>query len=161
MALFDRLIDDLARDGLRIPVTQVRASNGILDQLKDHCTAVSPGALLYGMTGEAAGATPVMRAIRSRLIHITSSSADRGPAYDTRFAAKATGPTGVVPFGRVDGNRMPVAGSGAHMLVGGRKAPILSVSLEHAVIDLSAVPDAAPGTEVVILGRSGAARISL
>lgn len=161
MALFDRLIDDLARDGLQIPVTQVRASNGILEQLKDRCTAVSPGALLYGMTGEAAGAKPVMRAIRSRLIHITPSSSDRGPAYDTRFAAKATGPTGVVPFGRVDGNRMPVAAAGAHMLIGGRKAPILSVSLEHAVIDLSAVPNAVPGTEVVILGRSGEASISL
>ena len=161
MALFDQLIADLARDGLQIPVTQVRASNGILARLTDHCTAVSPGALLYGMTGEAAGARPVMRAIRSRLIHITPASSDRGPAYESRQAAKTTGPTGVVPFGRVDGNRRPVEGSGAYMLIGGQKAAILSVSLEHAVIDLSAIPDAVPGTEVVILGTSGEARVSL
>lgn len=66
-----------------------------------------------------------------------------------------------VPFGRVDGNRAPIAGKGAHMLVDGVKAPILGVSLEHAVLDLSALPRPAVGREVVVLGRSGQSMITV
>lgn len=158
VALFDRLVADLASDGLDIPVTQVRASNALLSGVTDHCTTVSPGALLYGMIGESVGARPVLSAIRSRLIQISGATAERGPGYPT---ANAKGPTGVVPFGRVDGNRMPVDGSGAYVLINGKKAPILSVSLEHAVVDLLATPEATVGTRVTILGKCGQADIRL
>ena len=47
------------------------------------------------------------------------------------------------------------------MLVDGVKAPVLGVSLEHAVIDLSDVPHPAVGGEVVVLGESGGSRIML
>ena len=47
------------------------------------------------------------------------------------------------------------------MLIGGVKAPVLGVSLEHAVIDLSDVPRPAVGQEVVVLGESEGARIAL
>ena len=47
------------------------------------------------------------------------------------------------------------------MLLGGVKAPVLGVSLEHCVLDLSAVDDPQIGDEIVILGRSEAADITL
>ncbi|MEA4912565.1 MAG: alanine racemase [Oscillospiraceae bacterium] len=48
-----------------------------------------------------------------------------------------------------------------HALVRGRPARVLgSVSMSHLMLDLSAVPDAAPGDEVVFVGRSGAAEMT-
>jgi alanine racemase len=47
------------------------------------------------------------------------------------------------------------------MLVDGIKAPVLGVSLEHSVIDLSDAPHSAVGQDVVVLGQSGGARIAL
>ena len=44
------LVEALARDGLDIPVTQARASAATLGGIEDGCTAVSPGALLYGLS---------------------------------------------------------------------------------------------------------------
>ena len=47
------------------------------------------------------------------------------------------------------------------MLIEGSRAPILSVSLEHTVLDLTLVPQAEIGQEAVVLGRSGGAAIHL
>jgi alanine racemase len=47
------------------------------------------------------------------------------------------------------------------MLVGGVKAPVLGVSLEHSVIDLSDAPRPEVGQDVVVLGQVGEVRIGL
>lgn len=150
---FDELVAELAAAGLSIPVTQARASAALLAGIDDNCTAVSPGALLYGLSpvdadlADRSALRPVMARICTRLIQTSDSHPN--------------GARGVVPFGRVDGHRAPVAGSGAHMLIDGAKAPILSVSLEHAVLDLSAAPTASVGDSVIVLGRSGDGAIAI
>jgi alanine racemase len=65
---------------------------------------------------------------------------------------------GVVPMGSADGLRWLHAG---HVLVRGRAAPVIGTpSLEHTRIDLTSVPAAAVGDEVVIIGRQGGLEIS-
>ena len=60
---------------------------------------------------------------------------------------------GVVPIGSADGMLWLHAG---RVLVRGHAAPLIgSPSLEHTRIDLTGVPDAAVGDEVVIIGRQG------
>jgi len=52
--------------------------------------------------------------------------------------------------------------SDAHVLVRGQRAPLLPPShFEHIRIDLTGVPDAQYGDEVVILGRQGGANVPL
>jgi len=47
------------------------------------------------------------------------------------------------------------------VLVRGRRVPILArPSLEHTRLDLTTVPDAAVGDEVVLIGRQGTAEIT-
>lgn len=164
---FQDLIKNLARDGLEIPITQARASAALLAGIEDGCTAVSPGALIHGLSpvepnvGSARGLRPVLARISTRLIQVSPWAADRSAGFASRYAVRVRSTTGVVPFGRVDGNRAPLAGQDAHMLIGNVKAPILGVSLEHAVIDLSEVPDPEVGREVTVLGGSAEARITL
>jgi len=60
---------------------------------------------------------------------------------------------GVVPIGSADGMLWLHDG---RVLVRGRFAPLVSApSLEHTRIDLTAIPDAVVGDEVVIIGRQG------
>lgn len=163
IARFDELATGLADAGLTIPITQARASAALLTGIEDGCSAVSPGALLYGLSpvnpglADNSALRPVMTRIRTCLIQVSRSDA----GYQGQGAARVRGNTGVVPFGRVDGNRAPIAGAGAHVLIDGFKAPILSVSLEHAVIDLSDVPHPVVGQTVVVLGRSGDGEIAI
>ena len=164
---FDAFVDDMRREGFPFPVTQARSSAGVLGGIRDRCNAVAPGGLLYGKSplspelGDPSVILPVLKSVRSRLIHVAPAAHDRTPGLHSRHAFRVSGATGVVPFGRADGNRAAVTGRAGHMLVGGIVAPVLGVSSEHAVIDLSAVPDPRVGDEVVILGQSGDRAITL
>jgi alanine racemase len=68
---------------------------------------------------------------------------------------------GLVPIGWSDGYpRRPA--SGAHVLIRGKRAPIFGpIHSELMRIDLTNVPEAELGDEVVFLGASGAERIDL
>jgi alanine racemase len=58
-----------------------------------------------------------------------------------------------MPMGLNEGYRNAAAGETAQVVVRGRRAPVLSVSLEHCTLDLSGAPDAAVGDEVSVLGE--------
>ncbi|MBR0820300.1 alanine racemase [Bradyrhizobium liaoningense] len=168
LGAFDTLVWELRASGHDIPVAQARASACILGGLDDHCNAVSPGGFLFGRSPLDAGLStlekelkPVLRSIRSRLIHISHRAADLNVTYPSRFAGRVSGPTGVVPFGRADGNRAPAAGQRAYMLIRGSRAEVLSVSSEHCVLDLSMVKDPVLGDEVFVIGESADDAISL
>lgn len=166
IAKFDDLVAALRNDGLTIEFTQARASAAIVAGIEDRCTAVCPGAILYGNSpvqgfGDASGFRTVMTGVRTRLIHIARDAGDRTPGYEGIYANRVVGATGVVPFGRNDGNRMAVAGQSPYMLMGGVKCPILGVSLEHCVLDLSAIDAPQVGDEVIVLGGSGSDAITL
>jgi alanine racemase len=107
------------------------------------------------------GFRPVLLSVRSGLIHVGHTAAEKRPGMDGRYMGVVTGPTGVVPFGRRDGNRAALPGHDAFMIVNGAVAPVLAISSEHTVLDLSNVPDPRVGDEVIIIGSSGGHTITL
>jgi alanine racemase len=66
---------------------------------------------------------------------------------------------GVIPFGLRDGISALTCGE---VLVRGKRVPIAgSFCMEHTRIDLSLIPDASVGDEVVLIGRQGSEAITL
>jgi alanine racemase len=163
---FDGLLKRLEQENVRVAVTQARSSPGILLGLSDACSAVAPGHLLYGLRHPAAGLIgrwpfePVLHAIRTSLIHITAHRKEASIGVGGSYRLSAGARTGVVPFGRFHGNR-PAREGQAVMLVGGRRVPVIGISLEHATLDLSEARDAGVGDEVVVLGSDGTEAITL
>ncbi|MGE0120979.1 MAG: alanine racemase [Dongiaceae bacterium] len=155
---FASLLRRLAAQGIDPPVTQVWASSGLLAQLPDACNAVCVGHLLYGLSpvsrevASAGELRPVMRAIKTRLIHVVHRSA--GAAQAGAYGLRNARVTGVVPLGLGDGMRNAVAGQSMSMLVRGRRAPVLGVSLEHTTLDLTGIESAQVGDEAILVGRS-------
>ncbi|MBV9521519.1 MAG: hypothetical protein JO010_01920, partial [Alphaproteobacteria bacterium] len=95
--------------------------------------------------------------LSSRLIHLRVIER-------SAFLAQAPFPVrtgmrmGIIPIGSADGMAQLHCGE---VLVRGRRAPLLgNPSLEHTRIDLSQVPDAQTGDEIVIIGAQGAASIT-
>lgn len=160
---FDGLLRDIDAAGIDVPVSQALASSCLLAGLASQGNAVCPGHLLYGVSSVAPSVAdpsafrPVLRAVKSRLIHAGPPKAGmRGAAgHDTPRHI------GVIPLGLADGYRPPLPGRAAFALVDGRRAPIRGVSLEHLTLDLSARPAAGVGDEVVLLGESGGESITL
>ncbi|MBI4933826.1 MAG: alanine racemase [Actinobacteria bacterium] len=163
-AVFTEMLDGLARDGVRPGFTQMWGTCGLLADLPDATNAVCVGHALYGMspftdpTLTDAELQPVLTELGASLIHVADHPHDvRAGGYLTRGVSRV----GVIPFGVTDGMRRVDASFEPHALVRGQRVPIVGTSLEHTVLDLAAVPDAAVGDRVVLVGRDGGQHITL
>ena len=114
MRAFDGFLRELGKAGIEVPVTQALASSCMVAGLTSLGNAVCPGHLLYGVPSVAPAVAdtsafrPVLRSIRSRLIHAgTPKAANAGPA-----GARNPGPDRGDPP-RPCG-RIPARGGGPH-----------------------------------------------
>ena len=165
---FDALVDALAQSGIEIPVTQSIASAGIVCGLESRCSAVCTGHLLYGglsrvppSLADLSAFRPVLTAIKSRLIHIEHHAEEKAIGMGGSQILKAGSTTGVIPVGAYDGYRKPAAGKRAVVLMRGRRMPVINITLEYTVLDLTDLEAPEIGQEVVLVGQSGGERIPL
>ena len=154
---FTGVVDELEARGVRVPVRLLAASPFVLRFPHTYLNAVDPGRMLYGITfpGETPPVPlrPALRALTTRVIALKELAPRERFAELAPFPVTAPLRLGVIPMGSADGLRWLHAG---RVLVRGRAVPLIgSPSLEHTRIDLTSVPDAAVGDEVVIIGRQG------
>ena len=159
---FTAVVDELEARGVRVPVRLVAATPWVLRFPHTYLNAVDPGRLLYGIVfpGEPSPVPlrPTFRALTSRVVALKELTPRERFAEQAPFPVKAPLRLGVIPMGSADGLCWLHAG---HVLVRGQAVPILaSPSLEHTRIDLTAVPEARVGDEVVIIGRQGGREIT-
>jgi alanine racemase len=159
---FTAVVDDLESRCVRVPIRLLAASPFVLKFPQTYLNAVDPGRMLYGITfpGETSPVPlrPTFRALTSRVIALKELAPRERFAELAPFPVTAPLRLGVIPMGSADGLAWLHAG---RVLVRGRAAPIIGgPSLEHTRIDLTQVPDAQIGDEVVIIGRQGNAEIT-
>lgn len=165
---FDRLIAALADKGLEVPVTQARASSCVLAGLEDQCNAVCMGHAFYGLSpygedgiADLSRLRPVVRSLKTRLIQVAHHGQGSDLGVAELYGLKTGRTAGVVPLGLSSGFLRTNRERPAQVLVGGRRAPIIAVSLEHMTIDLDDVEDARTGDTVTLVGRDGDDEITL
>ena len=168
LAAFDALLARLDRRGRTPPLTQARASACVAAGLSDRANAVCVGHLLYGLSpfvddsiGDVSAYRPVLAEIGSRLIQVSAHPQGSDIAIGGSYGLRQGVRTGVAPIGVAQGLVRPVPGSRPQALIRGRRAPILAVSLEHLVLDLADIGEAAVGDAVRLLGGEGDAAIGL
>ena len=120
---------------------------------------VRPGLLLYGVVPPPLASTIALRpalSLHSRIVAVKGLRPGEGVGYGLRDAADSVRTVAVVPAGYADGLDLRLAGRG-HMLVRGRRAPVVgSVCMDMSMIDVTGI-DVAPGDEVVIVGAQAPA----
>jgi alanine racemase len=154
---FDRACRDAQAKGVRIPL-RVMASSKVLRMTREFCLdAVDPGQALFSpLSGDASECQP-FAALTSRLIEVKpverARFADQAP-----FGGRSPQRLGVVPIGYSDGIHRLNAGV---VVVGGKRAALLGQpSIEYTRVDLTDVPQARVGDEVVFIGSQNGARIA-
>jgi len=160
---FIAVVDELEARGIPVPTRLLAASPFVLRFPQTYLNAVDPGRMLYGITfpGETSPVPlrPTLRALTTRVIALKELMPRERFTEQAPFPVTATMRLGVIPIGSADGMNWLHAG---RVLVRGRAAPIVSSpSLEHTRIDLTDVPDARVGDEVVIIGRQSGAEITV
>ena len=159
LAAFDGLLERLARRGQIPPITQARASCCLAAGLPDGANAVCIGHLLFGLSPFADGSftdlsayRPVLAEVGSRLVHIGDHGQGSDLAIAGSYGLDHGRRVGVAPLGVSHGLARPAPGSRPQVLIRGRRAPIISVNLEHMVVDLDDVDGAAVGDAILLLG---------
>ncbi len=122
---------------------------------------VRVGIALYGvppLPGIAPDLRPAMR-VRSQIIALRELPAGASVGYNATFRTARKSRIATVAIGYGDG-LLRAAGNRGSMLVRGVRCPIVgSVSMDLTSLDVTEMPAASVGDDVVVLGRQGTAEI--
>jgi alanine racemase len=151
---FDRLLHELDAAGIKVPL-RMSESSASLGMHGEYATnAVDPGHLLYGIAPK--GRTSLPHGLRSAFHGLRTRIIQVKEFRRTEFQDESPVPVGqvrrigVIPLGRGDGLQHLTAG---RVRVCGQLVPIVGrLSLEHARLDLTTVPECKAGDEVEIIG---------
>lgn len=136
----------------------------IRDDLPDYLNMVRPGITLYGSYPsiwfrDKIELKPVMT-LKSGIIQIKRISKGESVSYARKFIAERESVIAVVPIGYADGYPRHLSNVG-EVLVRGRTAKVAGlVCMDLIMIDITDIPEAVVGDEVVLWGRQGDIEIS-
>lgn len=160
----DRIRSVLAAAGAEDPVLHMANSAASLYCPEARFDMIRIGIALYGISPDPGrelppGFRPVMR-LTSRVMAVKELAAGEAVSYGGTYRAAKPGRIAVLPIGYADGYRRSF-GNCAHVLIRGRKAPVVgTICMDLTLVDVSGLPDACRGDEVVLLGGQGEERIS-
>jgi alanine racemase len=125
------------------------------------CTAIRPGVSLYGLHTarhlESALALRPALEWRSRVHRVAEVPKGTGVSYGLEYRMPRDGRVATVPVGYGDG--LPrILGRRGRVLVGGRALPFAGrVAMDLVMLDVTDLPEAHEGDEVVMIGSQGGA----
>jgi alanine racemase len=138
---------------------------------------VRPGGLLYGLwSGPRASASPSGRivletargeylvqpvlSLHTRIAFLKEVEAGTPLGYGSAFVTTRRSRIATLPIGYHDGYRRALSGRG-RVLVRGRFAPVVGrVSMDWTLVDVTDIPDARVGDEVILIGQADGQRIT-
>lgn len=121
---------------------------------------VRPGLLTYGILPHVPPDTPIppvrpALALKTRIALIRKLPQGHTISYGRTYALSRPGRIATLPIGYGDGYPRALSNVG-HVLVCGRKAPIVGrICMDVTMIDVSDIPEAHVGAEVVLVGKQG------
>jgi alanine racemase len=116
-------------------------------------TAVDPGQLIY----DAPPGRRMIRGLTTRLMQARRVTRDFAREH-APFKMDGVTRIGVIPYGRIDGGGRCDAG---RAIIRGRIVPFIGVALEYTRLDLTSVPEAQVGDEVMLIGSQAGATIDV
>jgi alanine racemase len=122
---------------------------------------VRPGISVYGIQSSANlfSLEPVLK-LRSGIVHMQDVRQGARVSYGGIWMASRDSRIGIIPCGYADGYRRGLAGS--EILVHGQRVPTVgTICMDYFMCDLTSVPLAKVGDEVILLGNSGSESVTV
>lgn len=145
-----------------IPYRHTANSATALRRAELRYEGVRIGLALHGVAPpntRAPGLRPIL-ALKARLARVSVVPVGEGVSYGLTWRAQRRSRVALVPVGYADGWRRDL-GNRAEVLVRGQRCPMVGrVCMDQFLIDVTDVPGTAAGDEAVLIGESGAERIT-
>jgi alanine racemase len=161
LASFHRLVRMLREAGINPPLHHTSNSAATMRGIIEPGDLVRVGVALYGGEPLDAGSRlePVMR-WRTAIARLKTLPAGHAIGYGTTFHTRRPSRIATLPVGYGDGYARLLSNR-AEVLVRGQRAPVVGrISMDLVTIDVTDVPDATAGDEVILMGRQGEERIT-
>ncbi len=165
LLVFQQAIRRLREAGFALPLNHVANSAAMILREDAHFNLMRPGLALYGLppvhaVRERLELRPVMT-FKTRLMQLKQVPAGCGVSYGHTFITSRASTIGVLPVGYADGYRRGLQ-MGGEVMIRGRRAPVVgAICMDLTMIDLTEVPGARVGDEVILWGGTGEAMISV
>lgn len=146
------------------PLLHAANSGGILDlPLEAGFDLVRGGIAMYGYApGEGCGRWAQLRPVltwKTAIVHIKEIQPEDTVSYGREYTAREMRRVATLPVGYGDGYHRRMSGQ-AQVLLYGKRAPVLgTICMDQIMVDISDIPEARVGDDVILLGESGGERI--
>jgi alanine racemase len=165
LGLFNEIVTHIRSAGFALSVNHAANSAAIVLRSDAHLDLMRPGLALYGLppvhaVRDRIDLSPVMT-FKTRLIQLKRVPPGSGVSYGHTFVTPRETLIGVLAVGYADGYRRGLQ-HGGEVLVRGCRAPVVgAICMDLTMVDLTDVPGARIGDEVVLWGGVGESRISV
>lgn len=150
---FQRFIDGCEMRGVTFPLKSLDDGIGSIRYPEMRYNMVRPGSFFYGFNPHISTLRPLME-LKSEIVHLQVLPAGEGLGYGLDDAADHDRIIATLPFGYVDGAPRALSHYQGWCMVKGVKCPFVGLlCMDQAMIDVSEVPDAAIGDEVLVFGN--------
>jgi alanine racemase len=165
LATFRQVLEQIAADGIVIPLAHAANSAATLTLPASHLNMARVGIALYGLapseeTPLPAGFRPALT-FKTQIAQVKRLPPGSPVSYGNTYRTTGEQEIAVIPVGYADGFRRAPAHWG-DVLVKGRRAPIVGrVCMDQTMIDVTHIPNVRQGDEVILIGRQGKEEISV
>jgi alanine racemase len=164
MDRFEALIRALDARKIQVPVRHVANSAAVLDFHRALFTMIRPGLMLYGYNPLEAGALeadlrPVLSLV-TRIAYLKKVPPGVPVSYGRTFTTKRESIIATLPIGYADGYSRTLSNTGEALVRGARVPVVGRVCMDMCMIDVTDVPAACEGDDVVLIGGQGGERIT-
>ena len=164
--LFLAILKDVARSGIRFRKVHIAASDAINNfprAAKRPFTQVRTGINMHGSfdpNGRRALKVEPVLTLKTRIAQVRDLPAGTTLGYGRTWCLAKRTRIATISAGYADGLPLALTNRG-HVFVKNTPCPVVGrISMDYTTIDISHVPDAKPGDEVVCLGGHGPAAIT-
>ena len=163
-SLFNELRAEAGRQGINFDVVHAANSSAMLSLPESRFDMVRVGIMLTGHYPsshfkDAIKVEPAIT-IRTRLVRVFQVGEGESVGYGRTWVAARPSTIGLIPAGYADGYVRLLSNRGA-VLVRGQRCPVAGrISMDQSAVDLTDVPEAQEGDEVVLVGKQAGAEIT-
>ncbi len=142
---------------ISVPHVHIAASAAIVARPDAHYTLVRPGHSMYGLEN---GYEPIL-SLKTRVVYVKDIPAGFSISYNRSFIATHPMKVATLPLGYGDGY-MRALSNKAQVLIRGQRCRVLgNITMDMCMVDITGVPGACVGDEVIVFGRQGGEEITL
>jgi len=155
--IFRNVMDQIKRNNINIPFFHVANSGTILDLPNMWLDIIRPGCIIYGLypSNEVSKTIQLYPALsfKSRIAFIKKLEPNKFIGYGRTYKTKRSTLIATLPVGYADGYSRLLSNRGK-VLLSGFEAPVIGrVCMDQMMIDITDVPKANIGDEVVLWGK--------